>query len=180
MASPRPHQPPLWRTLALGAGATAAIGLILVWLLHDSPNAEPIPEGMVMSEDGELVDERVRFEEDLDARRRAAMPRTSAARIIGMLEGSGPGAAPVSDLQAAREGFSAIVEEIELEAERPRALKQRQWRAYYRAANDAFSALSSQLDGTDPKQAKELEEAHEQLVNALAIVRVRGGKFKIR
>ncbi|MCR9165857.1 MAG: hypothetical protein ACE37F_10325 [Nannocystaceae bacterium] len=180
MTSPRPHQPPLWRTLALGAGAAAAVGLILVWLLHEAPDAQPAPEGMVLDEDGELVDARVRFEADLDARRRAAIPRTSASQILGMLEGPGPGAAPVSDIQAARDGFSAIVAEIEVAAERPRALKQREWRAYYRAANDAFSALSSQLDGKDPKQAKELEEAHKELVNALAIVRVRGGKFKIR
>lgn len=180
MRSPQPSSPPLWRTLALGAAGTAAVGLVLVWVLDETPEAKPVPEGMVLDEDGELVDERVRFAEDLESRRRAAIPKTSASQIIEMLEGAGPGAAPVSDLQAARDGFSAIVAEIELKAERPRALKQREWRAYYRAANDAFSALSSQLDGKDPKQAKELEEAHKQLVNALAIVRVRGGKFRIR
>ena len=43
----------------------------------------------------------------------------------------------------------------------------------------AVHRMAAQLDGKDPKQAKELEEAHKQLVNALAIVRVRGGKFRV-
>ena len=178
MSTPGPSQPPLWRTLALGAAAVVAVGVVLVWLLHEEPNATPAPEGMVADEDGHLVDGRVLFEADREARRRAALPQPTASQILEILEGAGPASVPVSDLQAARDGFEAIVAEIETKAERPRALKQREWRAYYRAANDAFSALSSQLDGKDPAQAKELEAAHQRLVNALAIVRVRGGKFR--
>lgn len=178
MTTPRPPQPALWRTLALGASAAVAVGAILVWVLHTESSAPPAPEGMVADEEGNLVDGRVLFEADREARRRAALPQTSASQMIGMLEGAGPMAAPVSDLQAARDGFQSIITEIEQKAERPRALKQREWRAYYRAANDAFSALSSQLDGKNPAHVKELETAHAQLVNALAIVRVRGGKFR--
>ncbi|MBV1861838.1 MAG: hypothetical protein KUG77_25685, partial [Nannocystaceae bacterium] len=126
------------------------------------------------------VDRKVRFETERAARRQAALPRTGASLILKTLEGVGPGGAPLSDLQAARDGFAAVISEIELKAERPRALKQREWREYYRAANDAFSALSTQLDGKDREQAVELEEAHTKLVTALAIVRVRGGKFRIR
>lgn len=177
--SKAPAQPPLWRTLALGGAAVLAVGTILVWLLREEPEAVAVPEGMVADEDGNLVDRRVLFEADRDARRRAALPKTSASQILRMLEGPGPGAAPTSDLEAARDAFASVIAEIEAKAERPRAMKQREWRAYYRTANDTFSALSAQLDGKDPKQAKELEEAHKQLVNALAIVRVRGGKFRV-
>jgi hypothetical protein len=180
MSTPPSSQPPLWRQLLLGGAATVSIGIILVWLMHDEPAPTPAPEGMVADEDGKLVDRKVRFENDRESRRRAALPRTGASLILGTFAGAGPTDVPLSDLQAAREGFEAVVAEIELKAERPRALKQREWREYYRAANDAFSALSTQLDGKDPKQAKELEEAHTKLVTALSIVRVRGGKFRIR
>lgn len=178
MASSSP-QPPLWRTLLMGAGAAVAVGTVLVWLLSDTPADEASPEGMVRDADGRLVDARVHFEADREARRQAALPKTAASMVLRTFEGGGPGAAPVSDLQSARDGFSAIITEIETMAERPRAMKQREWREAYRAANDAFAALSSQLDGKDPKQAKELEDAHAQLVTALSIVRVRGGKFRI-
>ncbi len=179
MSTSAPSQPPLWRTLALGAGAVVAVGAALVWVLQDEPDEVAVPEGMVMDEDGQLVDRKVQFEADRDARRRAALPKTSAALVLRTLEGAGPGAAPVSDLQSGRDGFSAIIADIELKAERPRALKQREWREYYRAANDAFSALSSQPNAKAPKQAKELEQAHKDLVMALSIVRVRGGKFRV-
>lgn len=172
-------QQPLWRTLLIGAGATLVVGTVMTWLLHDEPEAKAVPEGMVVDEEGELVDARVRFEADREARRRAALPKTSAAMMLQTFEGGGPGAAPVSDLQAARDGFAAVVSEIETMAERPRAIRQRKWREVYRTANDAFSALSAQLDAKDPKQAKELEAAHKQLVTSLSIVRVRGGKFRI-
>lgn len=179
MSTPPSSQPPLWRSLLLGGGAAVSVGIILVWLMQDGPAPTPAPEGMVADEDGNLVDRKVRFETDRDSRRRAALPRTGASLILSTFEGAGPAAVPLSDLQAARDGFEAVVSEIELKAERPRALKQREWRKYYRAANDAFSALSAQLDGKNPKQAKELEEAHTKLVTALSIVRVRGGKFRI-
>ncbi|MGH1348306.1 MAG: hypothetical protein ACRBN8_42515 [Nannocystales bacterium] len=179
MRTPPPAQPPLWRSLLLGAAAAVSVGVILVWLMQDPPAPDAVPEGMVADEDGSLVDRKVRFEADRDSRRRAALPRTGASLILKTFEGAGPGVVPVSDLQNAREGFEAVIAEIELKAERPRALKQREWREYYRAANDAFAALSTQLDGKNPKQAKELEEAHTKLVTALSIVRVRGGKFRI-
>lgn len=180
MSTSSHSQPPLWRSLLLGTGAAACVGIVLVWLMTDEPAPTPVPEGMVAEEDGTLVDRRVRFEADLESRRRAALPRTGASLILGTFEGGGPGLAPRSDLQAAREGFELVISEIELKAERPRPLKQREWREYYRAANDSFSALSAELDGKNPKQAKELEEAHVKLVTALSIVRVRGGKFRIR
>lgn len=179
MSTPSSSQPPLWRSLLLGGAAAASVGIILVWLMNDEPTPAPAPEGMVADEDGNLVDRKVRFEADRESRRRAALPQTGASLILSTFAGAGPATVPLSDLQAARDGFAAVVAEIELKAERPRALKQREWREYYRTANDAFSALSAQLDGKNPKQAKELEEAHTKLVTALSIVRVRGGKFRI-
>lgn len=180
MRTPSSTPPPLWRSLLLGGGAALSVGIILVWLMQDQPTPAPAPEGMVADEDGNLVDRRVRFEADRNSRRQAALPQTGASLILSTFEGAGPGGAPRSGLQDARASFDAVIAEIELKAERPRALKQREWREYYRAANDAFSALSAQLDGKNPKQAKELEEAHTKLVTALSIVRVRGGKFRIR
>lgn len=179
MPTYHPPQPPLWRTIALGAAAATAVGALLVWLLHAGPEATPVPEGMVVDEEGNVVDGRQAFEADRQARRRAALPKTSASQILTMLEGPGPGAVPISDKKAAREGFDRVIAEIRTKAERPRALRQRQWRDYYRSANDAFSALATQLDGKDPEQRRELEEAHAELVESLAIVRVRGGKFRV-
>ncbi len=179
MSTSSPSEPSLWRALLLGGAAAAGVGVILVWLMTDEPAATPTPEGMVADEDGNLVDQRVWFEADRESRRQAALPKTGASLILSTFEGAGPGVAPLSDLQAARDGFELVISEIELKAESPRALKQREWREYYRAANDSFSALSAQLNGKDPQQAKELEEAHAKLVTALSIVRVRGGKFRI-
>ncbi|MEM6293772.1 MAG: hypothetical protein AAGA54_21030 [Myxococcota bacterium] len=177
---PPPPKQPLWRTVVVGALATAAVGTILVWVFDDSEPPPALPEGKMVDEDGEVVDRRVAFEADRENRRRAAMPRRNAALMLETLAGAGPGAAEVSDLQTARDSFTNVITEIEVMAERPRAMKQRKWQALYRAANDSFSALSMHLDAKDPVQKKELEDAHKQLVNALAIVRVRGGKFKVR
>ncbi len=164
----------------MGGAAVIAAGAALTWMLRASPEAEPVPEGMVLDEDGQLVDRRELFEADLEAQRQAALPKSTAAMILSTLEGAGPGAAPLSDVDAARDGFSTVIAELERLAERPRAMRQSEWQAAYRAANDAFSALSTQLDAKDPTQAKELEAAHKQLVTALSIVRVRGGKFRNR
>ncbi len=180
MSTPPSSQPPLWRSLLLGGGAALSVGIILVWLMQDTPAPTPAADDIVADEDSDPVDRDVWFEADRRARGQAAPRRTGASLILSTFEGAGPGAGPISDLQEARDGFQAVIAEIELKAERPRALKQREWREYYRAANDAFSALSAQLDGKNPQQAKELEEAHTKLVTALAIVRVRGGKFRVR
>ena len=50
------------------------------------------------------------------------------------------------------------------------------WDELYRTANDAFSALSTQVDATDPAQLAALEEAHARLLEGLRRVRVRGNK----
>lgn len=175
---PSPAPTPLWRTLLLGGLGCVAVGAVLMWLFSEG-TPELAPEGMVVDEDGELVDARVQFEDDRALRREAALPRTSASMILKAFEGAGPGQAEISDVQTARDAFTNVMVEVESLAERPRAMRQRKWREVYRAANDSFSALSIHLDAKDPAQAKELEEAHKRLVTALSIVRVRGGKFKV-
>jgi hypothetical protein len=56
-------------------------------------------------------------------------------------------------------------------------LSQAQWQETWRTANDAYAALSIELDGNDPGDLAELEEAHRRLKKGLRRVRVRGGKF---
>ncbi len=175
-----PESRPAWVSVVLGGLGFVVAGFVLWWAFGDDPPPEA-PEGMVVDEDGELVDGRVRFESDRVARQRAARPhKTPAALVLRTLEGAGPGTSMPSDLQGARDTFDGVMTEVELLAERPRAMRQRRWQGVYRAANDAFTALSMELDATDRTEAKELEAAHKRLVEGLSILRVRGGKFKVR
>ena len=102
--------------------------------------------------------------------------------MIRAFEGAGPdfygsGAVEVDD---ARKVFSAVMDEVDRLAERPRRLRQKEWREVYRAANDSFTALSIHLDAKNREEAKELEAAHKRLRQGLANLRVRGNKFKLR
>jgi hypothetical protein len=80
----------------------------------------------------------------------------------------------------ARAGFDHVMKSVEKLGRRRRRLDPDQWRETWRMANDAYAALSIQLDGEDPSDLAELEEAHRRLQKGLRRVRVRGGKFRYR
>ncbi len=102
--------------------------------------------------------------------------------MLRAFEGAGPdyyGTGHI-DLTEARSVFDAVMTRVDKLADRPRPLRQRQWKEVYRAANDSFAALSIQLDARDRDQAKELEAAHRRLRVSLGNLRVRGGKFRFQ
>lgn len=68
------------------------------------------------------------------------------------------------------EGFEYVITNLEAVADSGKRLSRKEWRASYRAANDAFAAYSIHADG------QELEEAHRRLKETLARIRVRGGR----
>lgn len=82
--------------------------------------------------------------------------------------------------QDARQGFEHIMKRVEALGSKRRRLTQDEWRQTYRAANDAFAALSMHLDAHDSNQAAELEDAYHRLKTGLDGVRVRGDKFSYR
>jgi hypothetical protein len=84
----------------------------------------------------------------------------------------------IIDRSEARAGFDYAMRQMESVGRKRRRISQEQWKAAYRAANDAFSALSTHLDAQDPLERDELEKAHRRLVDALASVRVKGGKLE--
>jgi hypothetical protein len=117
--------------------------------------------------------------------REARRGRAFAARRDGRIErdadevlatsGSAEVPGPLTAADA-REGFDHVMVRIdELVAARTR-LSPEEWEDTYRAANDAFAALSMHLDANDADDAIELEEAHARLRDALRRVRVRGRK----
>ncbi len=175
--------------VALGLAAWALVTLL------DHPDADADPE-LVIGPDGEVLDER-EFEE-LQRERLRAIARGSAAlerksglfaadedrsddddedddgeSLVGLRD-SIPAAAPT--LEEARAGFDFVMSKLEKVGRGRRRLSVEEWQESYRAANDAFAALSMHLDATDGAQLDELEEAHRRLQRALRRVRVRGGK----
>ena len=77
----------------------------------------------------------------------------------------------------ARRGFDHIMKRVEALGHKRRRLSQDEWRETYRAANDAFSALSVHLDARNASERAELEDAYARLKAGLQSVRVRGQKF---
>jgi len=160
-------------------GASLAAGA--AWLVLRDP-----ADGDGMGDDGGGIDpasevRAARREREREARRGRSFAARPDARIEReadeVLATSGaaevPGPLSADD---AREGFDHVMGRIdELVAARTR-LSQAEWEDMYRAANDAFAALSMHLDANDPDDAVELEEGHARLRAALQRVRVRGRK----
>ena len=161
-------------------GSVVAIALAgyAVFVLLDAETAE-LPE-VELDAQGQPMDERTLAE----------LKRDKLAEYVR--QGIRPGALPDEEDEIeeppasalgpigpdeAREGFDYIMRRVEKLGRRRRRLNQDEWRDTYRAANDAFAALSMHLDATDREDAQELEEAHRRLKQALKRVRVKGGKF---
>jgi hypothetical protein len=168
---------PTAKVVALAA-ALAIAGLAFATLLEDDTEQE----GREVDEQGRpLTDEEIADDhrELFMAAGRGEHP--GYGELVHAFSVAGPdfygnGALEIDET---RRVFDSVMDEIERMADRPRRLRQREWQQVYRAANDAFTALSMHLDAKDRTQAKELEEAHRRLRKGLANLRVRGKKFRI-
>lgn len=168
--------------LVFGLVAAAAVGGVSWWSLP-GPAADEEDEGpVVLDEDGNPVDvreqhRRQRADRQAQARNLAFEERDRVSSEL-LAEGGG---APLGDLkidrQAAEDGFDHVMKVLEETAADRERLDKADWRELYRAANDAYSALSMHLDANDPEQRDQLEAAHRRLQEGLRRVRVRGRKF---
>ena len=169
--------------LVFGLVAAAAVGGVLWWSLP-GPVADEEDDGpVVLDEDGNPVDvreqhRRKRADQQAQARNLAFDERD---RVSSELLAEGGGGAQLGDLkidrQAAEDGFDHVMKVLEETAADRERLDKADWRELYRAANDAYSALSMHLDANDPEQREQLEAAHRRLQEGLRRVRVRGRKF---
>lgn len=164
--------------------AAAAVGGVLWWSLPGPVADETDDDGpVVLDEDGNPVDVR-------EQHRRKRADQQAQARNLGFDErdrmssellAEGGGGARLDSLtidrRAAEEGFDHVMKVLEETASDRERLDKADWRELYRAANDAYSALSMHLDADDPEQRDELEAAHRRLQEGLRRVRVRGRKF---
>lgn len=145
------------------------------------PTIEVGPDGEPLDE--REIAERERRDQIFEAIEGAAAMRGRAARKDLPLE---PGVeAPMAEygsgtfvLEEARTSFDQLMTRIEATGDKRRRLRQAEWQETYRAANDAYAALSMRLDPSDPQQSAELEQAHQRLRRALRGLRVRGRKFQ--
>jgi hypothetical protein len=164
-----------------GLAAAAAVGCV-VWWAMPGPRAEDPDDGpVVLDEDGAPIDarehaRRLRADRQAQARNLAFDERD---RDSSVLQGQGGAleAGTAIDRKAAEEGFDHVMRVLEDTAHDRERLAKSDWRELYRAANDAYSALSMHLDANDPEQRDELEAAHRRLQDGLRRVRVRGRKF---
>jgi hypothetical protein len=160
------------------AAALGIVGVALVSLLGGDTEVVEVE----VDEKGLPLSAEELAERDHDMLVAAARNETPGYGVmIKAFSAAGPGFYGDGELEIddTRKVFDAVMDEIERMAEQPRRLRQREWHEVYRAANDAFTALSMHLDAKDRDQAKELEEAHQRLRQGLASVRVRGKKFRI-
>lgn len=173
-----------------GLGAAAAVGGVLWWSQPQGDGSEPVGP-LVLDDDGAPIDERTEHR-----RRRTELQAQARNMSFGARDGDDDDDHDVStlrreagadeaaqlgdgsiDRQSAEAGFDHIMGVLEDTAEDRERLAKSDWRELYRAANDAFSALSMHLDAEDPGDLERLEQAHRRLQDGLRRVRVRGRKF---
>ena len=171
-------------------GATLAVLLVAYagFIVLSDEDADVEPMVVELGPDGEPLDERQVFEETRRAEVLEAIEGAAAMRTRDPLEGLSPDperSVPSAEygsgsfvLEEARTGFDHLMSRIEVTGDERRRLRQKEWQETYRAANDAYAALSMRLDPSDPNDEAELEQAHRRLRRALAGLRVRGRKFQ--
>ncbi len=175
--------------LVFGLAAAFAVGGV-AWLLLPGPKAEDddTDEPLVVDDNGEPVDARTlyrtrRGELQAQARNLGFGERDRADSDASPLAAPGADGASaqlgngVIDRQAAEEGFEHVMRVLEDTARDRERLSKTDWRELYRAANDAYSAMSMHLDAHEPEDREKLEAGHRRLQEALRRVRVRGRKF---
>jgi hypothetical protein len=163
--------------------SVAAVGLAayaMSVLLADPPHDEPVAVRHEPTiEDRMRADARDRF---LQYARAVEQPRGSSLPGDDLVDDDGPplelGGEDVGEGEA-RQGFEHIMKRVDALGSKRRRLTRDEWQQTYRAANDAFSALSIHLDARDDNQRAELEDAYARLKTGLERVRVKGDKFGV-
>lgn len=178
------------KTVSRAALVVGALGLTAWagWLVLNPGEALDEAEDAILGPDGEPVDPREenRIERDrLAAVARGLSPKETSMRteaLVSEAEVPPPPQLAESHGEITREqaelGFDYAMRRVERLARKKKKLRREDWDAVYREANDAFSALSIQLDATDDEDLAVLEAAHARLKKGLGKVKVRGRKFK--
>jgi hypothetical protein len=150
--------------LALGAASLGLFGYTLCQLRAPSPKRER--PAAVAAEPGAARPgaARPRSSADIDADREALAIalRSRLERALEAPEPSPPLPSPESRVEA-EVAFEAVMASVEELADKGDRVPKQRRRRLYRAANDAFAALSQHLDPRDPNDAAELEDAYARL-----------------
>lgn len=159
--------------LALGAASIVLLGFAVYRLRDDRPDARPRPAAAAPAPARATPAARPRPPSDAD---HDAARETLAIALRSRLERAldGPEEEPVLPAPATRveaeASFEAVMQSIEEHLDKDDKLSRRRRQRLYRAANDAFSALSMHLDATNPRELAQLEDAHVRLKNMLGAV----------
>jgi hypothetical protein len=158
--------------------AAYALSVLLADPGYDEAPTGPVPD--VSAQTRVRADTRDRFVEYARAVQQPQSATLPGDDLVDDDDGPpvtlGPEAVDESE---ARHGFEHIMKRVEALGSKRRRLTQDEWRQTYRAANDAFSALSNHLDARDADQRAELEEAYFRLKEGLGGIRVKGDKFGV-
>ena len=154
----KPSSPVRRAAVFLGVFATFGLALvaILATLREPAPDPDPAPEDSALHEvRAQQRSSRFRREDfDVaDARRRYQR----AQRERGYVDHD-PGVAVFSRDEAVA-SFEGIMDHLDALASRGERVSKKQKAELYRAANDAFAALSNKLDPTNRDDALQLENA---------------------
>jgi hypothetical protein len=170
---------PRYARIVVSVGAVGLAAYAVSVLLADPPYDEPVAQLEPTIEDRMRADARDRF---LQYARAVEQPSGSSLPGDDLVDDDGPplelGLESVGEGDA-RQGFEHIMKRVEALGSKRRRLTHDEWRQTYRAANDAFSALSIHLDARDDNQRAELEDAYARLKTGLERVRVKGDKFGV-
>lgn len=154
------------RTLiALGAVSLGLFGYTLCQLADRRPARERPAEVADASKKKQAADKPLPRSE-LDARDdRDALAVSLRSRLERALEAPEelPPLPVPDDRREAETAFEVVMTKIEGLADKGNRLSKRGRKRLYRAANDAFAALSDHLDAQNPQDLAALEEAHVRL-----------------
>lgn len=149
--------------LALGAASLGLFGYALCQLRAPAPARER-PAVVAAGQPADRGAGRPRAPADVDADRDALAIalRSRLERALEAPEPSPPLPSPESRVEA-EVAFDTVMASVEELADKGARVSKKRRERLYRAANDAFAALSLHLDARDPRDAAELEDAHARL-----------------
>ncbi|PCC73246.1 hypothetical protein SAMN02745121_03027 [Nannocystis exedens] len=153
--------------LAFGAVTLGLFGYTLCQLAGRTPTRErpaEVARAAAAKKSGDDGPRAYRDPRDeRDARDTLAIAlRSRLERALEAPEEPPPLPAPNDRLEA-ETAFEVVMDKIEGLADKGDAVSKRRRKRLYRAANDAFAALSNHLDGQNPHDLAALEQAHVRL-----------------
>lgn len=155
--------------LALASASLALVGFAVYRLgPRTDPRARPAAAAPASTSPAPAARPRPLTDADHDAARDtlAVALRSRLERALDGPEEEPPLPVPTSRLEA-EASFEAVMESVETLADKGDKVSRGRRQRLYRAANDAFSALSIHLDGNNPRDLMQLEEAHVRLKQML-------------